>query len=312
MKVLFSAVGSIGSRHLTNLSELCAARGEKLEADVMRYSDRTLPDNIKRYVSREIREINEADDDYDVLFITDKTGTHAQNINLLKGKCKHIFIEKPIFDTPEYNLEDILPEKDESIYYVACPIRFSKYYEKIREIVSSQNVISARIIFSSYMPNWQAGRDYRKSFRCSSKDGGGVDIDSLHEIDYMMDLFGKPKQIYRVAGKYSNLEMDACDIATYIFQYEDKVVEVHLDYFGRVNNRRIELFTDSDTICIDFNKKTCEFQLSGAVESYGEDNCFYQDEMKYFYDLIHSEDKAENINPPERAMDTLRLAKGII
>ena len=309
MEVLFTSAGSIGSRHIRNLSAICRDMGTPLVIDVIRKTDRVLPDDIKSLISREIRDDSDLRDSYDIGFITDETKTHFENIENFKNRCKHLFIEKPIFESTDYDITSIAPSGD-SVYYVACPIRFSKYYEELKKVADSQDVYSARVIFSSYMPNWQKGRDYRLSFRCFKDRGGGVDIDSLHEIDYITSLFGIPNSVKRVAGKYSNLEMDAPDLATYIFEYPDKLIEVHLDYFGRTNNRRVEFFTKDDVIVVDYNKHTVEYQLESKITDYGIDDQFYQNEMRYFIKLTESKGSMENINPIYNAFESLRIAKG--
>ncbi len=312
MKVLFTATGSIGSRHINNFSALCKERRIELEVDAIRYSDRVLPTELSQKIRREIRGDGELDSHYDILFVTDETKTHYSNIIKYRDICDSMFIEKPIFDTLDYPVSNIKPKRDEDVYYVAAPIRFTKYVKKLKECVVANKIYSARIIFSSYMPSWQPGRDYRKSFRCFNDRGGGVDVDLLHEIDYMIYLFGKPQKVHRVAGKFSNLEMEACDLATYIFEYEDKVVEMHLDYFGRVRNRQTELYAQDDVIVVDFNKQSCTYKLKDEIEQYEDDNHFYQDEMAYFLDLVESKGRKENINTPETAFETLRITKGII
>lgn len=312
MKVLFTATGSIGSRHITNFSALCAAKGIDLIIDVVRYSDRILPPEIENKIRRQIRKPEDIDTHYDILFVTDETKTHFDNIMRYRDICDSMFIEKPIFDTLDYPIDEIKPLHKGSVYYVACPIRFTNYYKALKQAASEEKIYSARIIFSSYMPDWQPGRDYRKSFRCFDKRGGGVDVDLLHEIDYMIDLFGVPQKVHRVAGKYSHLEMDACDLATYIYEYKDKVVEMHLDYFGRVRTRKTELYTATDVITVDFNKLTCEYSLKEKVVKHEPETHFYQDEMAYFLDLVLSEGKMENINTPKKAYETLKITKGLI
>ena len=312
MKALFTAAGSIGTRHIKNLQAVCSEKNIPLSVDVVRNSSRILPDDLKKIIRNEIFGQNGFDDFYDMIFITDETSTHYDNIMKYKHKGGSMFIEKPIFDTCEYSIGDIVPTTVKDSYYVACPIRFSKYYDIIKKAVMENKVYSARIIFSSYMPNWQKGRDYRKSFRCFNERGGGVDIDSLHEIDYMVSLFGMPQTVHRVSGHYSNLEMEACDLATYLFSYSDKVIEMHLDYFGQTNNRRIELFTENDVIVIYFNKHSYEKQKAGTCEFWDEDNLFYLNEMRYFVDLCLSEGRMTNINPPFQAFQALKLAKGFV
>lgn len=308
MRVLFTAAGSIGSRHIKNLTEVCNHSKIPLEIDVVRKTKRVLPEDISRMIHEELREPTRWKD-YDIGFITSETKLHFEQIHEFGKSCHHLFIEKPVLDDVDYDIQGVMPCGD-SVYYVACPIRFSRYFEETKKLVETNEVYSARMIFSSYMPNWQKGRDYRKSFRCFLERGGGVDIDSLHEIDMMTALFGFPKQVERIAGKYSNLEMSAPDLATEIFGYDDKVVEMHLDYFGRVNNRRTELFCRDDVLVVDFNNRTITRQLAGTVNEYGADDQFYINEMEYFIKMIHSEGKIKNINTIDNAFANLKLAKG--
>lgn len=312
MKALFTATGSIGTRHITNLSALCVSKGIDLIVDTIRYSNRVLPVEIDGKIRRHIRNIGDLDEHYDILFVTDETKSHYENIMRYRDICDHMFIEKPIFDTPDYPIERVVPKNHRNVYYVACPIRHTHYFKKLKEVIHGRRVYSARIVFSSYMPEWQPGRDYRKSFRCFESRGGGVDVDLLHEIDYMIGLFGVPLKVHRVAGKYSHLEMDACDLAAFLFEYQDKVIEMHLDYFGRVRTRRTDLYCDDEVITVDFNKQTCEYAVSGIIDNYGPDNHFYQDEMAYFLDLVLSNGEMENINTPEKAYETLKISKGIV
>lgn len=309
MKVLFTGAGSIGTRHIKNLHWICEELGRKLCVDVLRKTDRILPEDVKKMIDREIRTEAELREQYDAVFLTDETYTHYENLNRFMDRTSAYFIEKPLFEAPVYDIKRF-EGIDDKLFYVAAPIRFSKYYKMLEEVVSKNEIYSVRIIFSGYMPNWQKGRDYRQSFRCFTDRGGGVDIDSLHEIDYMTALFGQPKGVKRVAGKFSDLEMDACDVAVYIFEYEDKIVEMHLDYFGRVNNRRVELFTKDDVIVVDFHKRMCEYQLSGTVREYGVDDQFYQNEMRYFLSLLDSNGRIENMNSLGNAFRSLKLAKG--
>lgn len=308
MRVLFTAAGSIGSRHIKNLSIVCRENNIPLEIDVIRNSDRILTDDVSILIHDELRKPFELKS-YDVAFITSETKLHFDEIIELKKNCRHMFIEKPIFDDVDYDINSIFPDEN-SEYYVACPIRFSKYFENTLKQVNENEVFSARMIFSSYMPNWQKGRDYRKSFRCYTNRGGGVDIDSLHEVDMMTALFGFPNRVLRIADKYSNLEMDAPDLSVFIFEYDNKTVEMHLDYFGRVNNRRTELFCKDDVITIDYNKRTVIKQLVDTICEYDSDDQFYINEMRYFIKLINSNGTINNINPVKKAFANLKLAKG--
>ena len=309
LKIFFTAMGSIGARHLKNIVHLGEEYGISIIADTFRETKRVLPEDVARHIRKEIRVLEEVDEIYDIIFITDITSTHYKNINLLKNKCRHMFIEKPIFEVAKYDLQSIYP-KTNQIFYVAAPIRFTDTVRYVKEFVSTHKIYAARMICSSYMPNWQKGRDYRKSFRTDEERGGGVDIDSVHEVDYMVDVFGMPKDVKCVTGKFSNLEMTACDIATWLFEYKDMVVELHVDYFGRFENRKIELYYDEDVLVADIFEKEVIFQRTGEKISFDKNVDHYYREMRYFLDMVLQGNAEKNINTINKAYDILKLAKG--
>ena len=72
---------------------------------------------------------------------------------------------------------------------------------------------SARVICSSYLPDWRPGVDYRTVYSAHKALGGGVTIDLIHEWDYLVDLFGVPQKLYNFKGTYSDLEIDSDDLS---------------------------------------------------------------------------------------------------
>ena len=109
MKVLFTGLGSIGTRHLKNLHAIAAKRGVAVEAWALRSSDRVLPDETRALHVREVREVPEGEH-FDAMFLTNPTSLHFETLRALRGKADALFIEKPIFDDPSLRVEDcILP-----------------------------------------------------------------------------------------------------------------------------------------------------------------------------------------------------------
>ena len=95
MKVLFVGIGSIGTRHLKNLTAACAQRGIDLEVTALRSSLRPLAEETAQLIAKQITELD--DTVYDLAFITNPTNLHYNAVKDLKGKAKFFFIEKPIF-----------------------------------------------------------------------------------------------------------------------------------------------------------------------------------------------------------------------
>ena len=166
-----------------------------------------------------------------------------------------------------------------------------------------------RAISSSYLPDWRPGTDYRDTYSAHKEMGGGVSIDLIHEWDYISYLVGFPQSVKSIVKRQSKLEIDSDDIAVYIADYKDKVVEVHLDYFGRKAVRRLELFAEDDTIIADLIDQKIEWLYSGKEISLAEDRDSYQKkELQHFLNIMPGRvSSGSNI---EEACRVLRIARG--
>ncbi len=307
MKVLFCGLGSIGTRHLRNLSAVCAERGIPLEAHALRASARALPEDVQGLLAGEMRALP-PDETWDAVFITGPTHLHAQAIAALDGRAGAFFIEKPIFESTGYDLASLGLTAGQKAY-VAAPMRYCGAYAKTKELLAGKPVYSVRAICSSYLPGWRPDADYTTVYSAKSAMGGGVALDLIHEWDYLTDLFGFPlsSQVYR--GKFSHLDIDSDDLAVYIAQYNNFLCELHLDYFGRKYQRKIEVFLESGCLVTDFYTGIVTDE-NGIAHDCSEDvNARYLREMAYF--LSYMEGSApESVNSPRHALDVLKIALG--
>jgi predicted dehydrogenase len=304
LDICFVGLGSIAFKHLNNIFKI--EDNTKISVDAYRTTNQTFYD-FSKFSINSIYNINELKNYYDLIFITNPTIFHLSTFRTIRPLSDKIFIEKPLFS-------DLLNDESELDFlyspldYVAAPIRFSNIYKEIKKITDLHSPISVRIICSSYMPNWQKGRDYRNSFRTNITLGGGVDLDLIHEIDYMIGLFGYPINIIKKMNKHSSLEMNASDISIYIFEYSNFFVEVHLDYFGVFERREIELFYNDNFIKGDFINGTI-YTHSNKSTIKIEKNDNYFDEIFYFLKLTKS---SPNLNNLYNAYKTLKISKGLL
>ena len=307
MDVLFVGIGSIGTRHLKNLHQVAKEKGMVLNADALRSGVRPLPEDTANLLRRQYVSFDELGH-YDVAFITNPTHLHAHTITEIAGKVDCFFIEKPIFEETGYQLEHLgLGEYQKA--YVAAPMRWCGTFLALKKLMPTLKPYSARVICSSYLPDWRPGVDYRKVYSAHKEMGGGVTIDLIHEWDYMVDLFGKPEETFNFKGTYSDLEIDSDDLSVYIARYKDMLAEIHLDYFGRSYRRSIELFCQDGTVTADFGEGTLTL-ADGTVEYYQEPvNQRYLREMEYFVDYVRN-GAGESINSPQMALDVLKLTLG--
>ncbi len=313
LKVLFVGLGSIGSRHLKNISETAKQNSINLTVHALRNSlQKQLSGEISVLVNHEFCMDNLADNlnnnvIYDIVFITNPTIKHYEIMCLLKNNTNCFFIEKPIFESTVYNLKNCINEGQKA--YIAAPMRFCKTMLELNKLMPALKVYSARAICSSYLPSWRKNVDYRDIYSAKKELGGGVDIDLIHEWDYLTQLFGMPKKVFTLNGKYSHLEINSCDIAIYIAEFEKNLCELHLDYFGRDYKRVLELYCENGTVVADFGAGTLSLE-NGQVINCNEDvNCRYMREMEYFLEYYFSQ-KTQSQNSPKQAYNVLKLALG--
>ncbi len=306
MKICFAGLGSIGQRHFQNLSQIFEERGIRAEIHAIRHGDSPLPDPVSRKLARQVHSFADLDRDYDIFFVTGPTACHAATIEQAVKVSGNLFIEKPLFHSASVPLDSVSWNPD-GIYYVACPLRYSEVYRHLRENLPEQ-VFSLRAICSSYLPDWRPGKDYKESYSASRIMGGGVRLDLIHELDYIVSLFDMPKRVFSMSGRYSELYMDSEDLAVYLLEYPRFLAEVHLDYFGRVPRRELEIISEEEVTVYDFVDRNFRRLREGTLMDLSQGRDMYRAEMEYFLDCVLSGRKTWN--EYERAYRLLELVEG--
>lgn len=305
-KFLFVGLGSIGQRHLKNLSLIAREDRIDLEIDALRHTDSLLPAEyaeLLRVIHTDISKLSV----YDAIFICNPSQAHMETLAQLITRSDNFFIEKPLSIIPLTEPE-LARFPDSKNYYVACPLRHTKIFKYLKEYAASHSIYAARAICSSYLPEWRPGVDYRWLY-CATPENGGVKLDLIHEFDYITDIFGFPEESAIFEGKFSHLEIDACDVTSALFQYPDKMVEIHLDYFGRFPLRNIQLFTSDELVTFDLLTSSIHFSGSGETIVLQEEyNDKYIQEMRLFLDIIFNH--ANNINSMYNANTLLNFMYG--
>lgn len=311
LKVCFVGIGSIARRHIRNLRTVCGRREIELRVDAVRRRAGADRKDEELRLEKVYTGYSGIDSEYDAVFITNPTECHIETLKGMMKYGRNFFIEKPISSVSQIKEAENLRLKKEAVYYVACPLRYNAVIQHLKENVDFSKVISIRSISSSYLPDWRPGTDYRQTYSASKRLGGGVSIDLIHEWDYLTFLTGMPQKIFHLCGKKSALEIDSEDYAVYIAEYGDKILELHLDYFGRKTIRQVMLLTEEDTICGDLVNSRIEFMRSGKILDFQELRDDYQiRELEHFLDLIEGRVKSDS--DIGHALKVLKLTQGRI
>lgn len=309
--IAFVGLGSIAKRHIKNVCDYISSCGNTYSIDLYRSNlERPIAEEIQPLVSASYLYSGDVQKDYDMVFITNPTSLHFEAALKFRPHTKALFIEKPVFDG--FNVDDdIIKTIDEIPSYIACPLHYNPVLQYVKQNIDLNKVISVRAMSSSYLPDWRPGQDYRQTYSAHTDLGGGVDIDLIHEWDYLTWIFGMPTVCQAVVGKYSALEIDSNDTALYVAKNDQMTFELHLDYFGRKTQRTLDIFTQDDTIQCDLIAGTINYQKEGkTINVNAERNTFQMEEIKHFFDI--AEGRIENDSNVEHGVKVLKLTKGII
>jgi len=286
-QIAFVGMGSIGKRHLKNVCQLLTSQGNTYTIDLYRSSmTRELSEDLKALVSNQYLCSQDVQREYDMVFITNPTSLHLETAIKFRPFTKAFFIEKPVFSSSNVE-ENVIALLDEIPSYVACPLRYNPVLQYVKQNVEQEKVISVRAMSSSYLPDWRPGQDYRETYSAHTELGGGVDIDLIHEWDYLTWIFGMPKECFVVTGRYSNLELNSIDTAIYIASNGKLSYELHLDYFGRYSQRRLDIFTHEDSIQCDLlGGKVIYLKEGKVINLNSERNAYQMAEIQHFFDML--------------------------
>ena len=318
MKVSVFGSGSIGLRHLTNLIKL---KKELKIRSIFSYDTK----NKKKFLGENkkfvfTQNLKHAAENCDVAFICVPTHLHNQTINeILKYTKCHFYIEKPLSSEIKDCLKTLKRiKKTKKKVGVGYMLVNHPVILKIQSLIKQKaigKIIFARAECGFYLPNWHPWEDYRKFYMAHKQQGGGVLLDTSHEINYLQRLFGKVKSIQGIVGKFSNLEISSDDLALSILKFKNNILgHVHLDLLQFEKSRSFKIIGTEGVIegSLATNKiKIFNNNKKKAVEkklNYNFNNIYFT-QLRQFWSLIKN--KKNNLCTGDEAYHTMQIIEGI-
>ena len=130
-------------------------------------------------------------------------------------------------------------------------MRFHPVIQKVKELVISKKLgktLHVRACSGFYLPFWHPNENYRDFYMSSRADGGGVLLDTSHEIDYLTWLFGDVDNVFGTIKQVSNLDIYADDLTRIMGQTKDKIdFDIHLDLLQFNEERSLKIIS-SDSV----------------------------------------------------------------
>jgi predicted dehydrogenase len=267
LRVLLIGYGSIGKKHLANLVKLGTEP----------YVITQYPNHANAQFIHDIRDIR--DIPISRCIIASPTARHLQDFEScfsLIVPPSDVLIEKPI-ESSYSKAKKIQTLSDEYNVntYVGYNLRFLNAFDLVKEFIERhrQELRIIEVVAGHDLKQWRPDAKYAaKSYSAYREQGGGVDLDLSHEIDYVLWLFGSKyntKLMYR--NKISLLKGDSPDIFKLILDYHTFVVDITLDYIRKTKERFIKVICeDGNHLLYDLTSNVCQindenFQCEDSV-----------------------------------------------
>ncbi|MBT6229911.1 MAG: Gfo/Idh/MocA family oxidoreductase [Candidatus Scalindua sp.] len=314
MKFLVIGYGSIGKRHARNIKSL----GH--EVIVLRHSRDTInKDGFDEYYSYE--EVLKSVHSIDGAIVCSPTSCHLNDVTILVDNNIPFLLEKP--PTVDYKscLEMIkyFKQREFSRYDIGFNLRFYPALKFIKEYIPNLgHIYAARVSAGYYLPDWRKNVDYRTTNSAKKELGGGVHIELIHEIDYIIWFFGLPEKVFGYTNRISTLEISTEDICVAVFQYGDgSVVELHLDYLSHKNLRGCQIIAEHGTMEWNFIEGKVKLFVRGqkipeellSLDEGYDFNKTYIEELENFIGVVIRK-KNRNINIQD-AVDSMKVVEAI-
>jgi predicted dehydrogenase len=275
MKAIIIGGGSIGKRHSKNLNDLGVST---------RIVDVDEVSKLKTILS----------EGFDMGLVCTPNSVHLSNCLDLCEYNIPIFCEKPFYSIINKDADSKLVKKllfkvksKNLLTMVGCNLRFTPEIKKINSNATYINV------YCGYnLKKWRPTQNHLESYSANKYLGGGILLDSIHELDYLYYKFGKIHDITFTKDKISTITNDTEDLVIGRVYFENTIADFTLNYLNENYQRYYDILEDNSL-------NRCYFNFT--PESL---NQMYIDEMKYFINCVKT--KTQGMNSFEEAHNLLK------
>jgi predicted dehydrogenase len=319
MKVTVFGTGSIGRRHLSNLIKYKKKLGIK---EIISYDVNDGRKNLikEKYDFEFTVNFTKAASNCDVAFVCTPTHLHIKTIEKIhKFTSCHFYLEKP-FSHNIASCKEVLKKIKKNNKKIAVGYMLVNHplMKKTQEIIKSKVIgkcIFARAECGFYLPNWHPWENYRNFYMSKAAQGGGVLLDTSHEINYLQRLFGSVKEVQGVVGKFSDLDITSDDLTLSILKFKNNILaHVHLDLIQFDKERSLKIIGTKGVLKMNLTENKIEIFSNKnkkwkAIKINYNFNKIYFEQLNQFWNLIKN--KKQNLGTGEEALHTMQIIEAV-
>jgi len=192
IKIAIIGAGFVGKIHASSFKNIPEARITSI-VDISKKEGKSLASEIDADYYPDIDILLESNNNIDGVIIATPQFLHFEMVKKIVKAGKPVLCEKPLALTLDEADKMInLVEENQVIAMVGHVVRFFPEYVAAKEIIESKRIGEPLFCYAERLstpPDWAA-------WRFDEKSSGGAALDlHIHDLDYLMWLFGRPVSI---------------------------------------------------------------------------------------------------------------------
>ena len=257
MRIAVLGLGSSGSRHTRNLLQL---GHEVVGFDP---GDAETPDGATRAAS-ELDAIRAAE----AVVVASSSSVHAHHALTALAEARPVLVEKPLATTAADAVA--IGEAARTVGVasgVAMNLRFLPALLALKQLVDGGRLGTlhlAEAVFGYDLRRWRPESDYRSSYSARADLGGGIVLDAVHELDYLVWLLGPVDAVSAETARVSTLEVDVEDVALALLRFRSGALgSVSVNFFEPAYRRGCTLAGSDAVACWTWGRDALELRHDG-------------------------------------------------
>lgn len=266
MRALVVGTGSVGQRHIKNLT--------LLGCDVIAVSEsshltanKKIVGNVSIYST--LKDVNLAD--IDIAVVANSTELHLRTALELLQNDVHVYIEKPVSNSMD-GMNRLLKTANERnrVVHVGHMLRYHPNLIMLKNMLANGclgEIDYVRMFAGHWLPDWRPGKDYKKNYAAFKERGGGVLLDLIHEFDLIQWFFGPAVKVSAMKSFCKRLNIETESIAEVALRMPNNIIgQIHVDYVRPLYKRTIEISGEIGILNWDFQKSRLTFiSVDGTI-----------------------------------------------
>lgn len=250
MRVLVIGTGSIGQRHMHNLS----VATPHIEFLLLRRNKVSLDGWPQAIPFTDLAEALEQKPD--LAIVASPSARHIDVLPAIIAARVPAYVEKPIVTAADQasTVRQALRQAAETRHYAGFNLRYLPSLRAAQEVVRDRlgEIVRASFTAGQWLPEWRKDQDHRQSYSADASAGGGVLFDLSHEFDAARFLLGELELLATETGGVETLEIASEAVALAIGRTASgALVSVTVDYVARKPIRRYEVVGTRGTLVWD-------------------------------------------------------------